>query len=114
MANEQGQRPKPPRKDPRLAALEHAPWMPTDWVAADALAMKRLAAGQANGVEQKRALDWILKVAGYTNEAFFPGADGARATDYALGKAHVGRAVVKLINIDLSRLKGRENAELSE
>lgn len=103
MATEQGTR----RRTPAAAAAEHAPWKPTQWENADALSLQRLQMGAASPVEQKRALGWILRVTGLTDEPYRPGEDqGRRDTDFALGKANVGRQIAKLLNLDLSRVRG--------
>lgn len=102
------------KRDPRAVAAEHAPWLPTEWEAADALSMQRLAMGTANSIEQKRAIKWILTCCGVLDEAYRPGGeDGRRDTDYALGKASVGRQVMKLARVNLSLIKGEEHGEHS-
>lgn len=108
------EQPKPERKarkSPAAAAADHAPWLPTDWTPADALAMQRLSTGAANAEEQKTALRWILRCSGVTDEPYRPGEDGRRETDYALGKANVGRQIAKLARINLSLLRGDEHGE---
>lgn len=104
---------KPARKRaPAQVAAEHAPWLPTAWEAADALSMQRLAAGTANQIEQKRAIRWILICCGVLDEAYRPGGeDGRRETDYALGKASVGRQIMKLAKVNLSLIKGGGDGE---
>lgn len=73
------------------------------------LSLQRVRAGTAQPHEQKRALDWILLCTGLTDEPYRPGEEGRRDTDFALGKAHVGRQIAKLLNMDLSKiLKGGE------
>lgn len=97
---EQGTR----RRSPTAAAAAHAPYLPTQWENADALSLQRLQTGSAQPHEQKRALAWILKVTGITDEAYRPGDEnGRRDTDFALGKANVGRQIAKLLNLDLSK-----------
>lgn len=73
--------------------------------------MQRLAAGAASGEEQKIALRWILRCSGVTDEPYRPGDDGRRETDYALGKATVGRQIAKLARVNLSLLRGDEHGE---
>ena len=105
MTTEQGQRPR--RRSPAAAAAAHAPFVPIPWENADALSLQRLQSGAASAVEQKRALAWILKCTGLTDEPYRPGDEGGRRdTDFALGKAHVGRQIAKLLNLDLSRVRG--------
>jgi hypothetical protein len=58
----------------------------------------------------KRALDWIIyKAAGYLEEPFAPGQ--ADVTDYLLGRASVGRNVVKLMKL---RIVARSNHYLEQ
>lgn len=107
MATEQHD--KRPRKAAVVAAEEHAPWKPTPWENADALSVQRWSRGEANAIEQQRAFRWVLRATSYLDEPFRPGGeDGRRNTDFALGKAHVGREIAKLINIDLSQLRGKD------
>lgn len=83
--------------------------MPTPFEAADQLSLQRLAAGEANPIEQKRALAWIMKCSGYLDEPFRPGGeDGRRDTDYALGRAYVGRQIAKLLNVKYRKPDGQQ------
>lgn len=100
------------RKRPATVAAEHAPWLPTPWDPADALSVQRLSQGQANTAEQKRALEWILRATGVNDQPYRPGGeDGRRETDFALGKQMVGREIVKMIKINLARIKGGTDGE---
>lgn len=76
------------------------PWLPADYRYSDVVAIQALNAGTADPAQQKAALDWIINHAAETyGEPFRSDADGgSRDTDYALGKAKVGREIVKLIN----------------
>lgn len=107
MATEREQPARPARrKSPAVASVEHAPYLPTQWENADALAIRRVAAGTANAVEQQRAMGWILRCSRFNDLAYHPGGeDGRRATDFALGMAWVGRQIAKLINVDLAKLR---------
>lgn len=110
MAGEQGQRPR--RKSPAEAAAAHAPFIPVHWENADVLSLQRLQGGAASPVEQRRALEWIMKATGYLDEPYRPGDEGGRRdTDFALGKAHVGRQIAKLLNLDLARLRGGDSEQ---
>lgn len=107
------EQPAQPRrlKKPAAASAAHAPWLPTAWENADALALRRVADGTATPIEQQRAMRWIFRCTRATDQAFHPGSeDGRRATDFALGMAWVGRQIAKLCNIDLARLR-REDVE---
>ncbi len=76
------------------------PWLPADYRYADVMAIQAVAAGVADEGQQRRAINWIINSAAQMyEEPFRSDADGGtRDTDYALGKAKVGREVVKLIN----------------
>ncbi len=76
-------------------------WKPVDYTLADVMAIKALAAGTADADQQKRALDWvIITAAGTYEEPYRSDADGGeRETTFALGRAFVGRQVVKLVNL---------------
>jgi hypothetical protein len=85
---------------------KNAPWMPCKWEPADAAAIQALVRGDATEDQQKRAINWIITVAaGYYEEHFRP---DARETDYYLGRAYVGRQIVKLGKIGLSKLRELE------
>jgi hypothetical protein len=100
------------RKTTAEAAAEHAPWKPTPWEPADALSIKRVASGAANALEQRRAIEWIMRCTGYGGEPYRPGGeDGRRETDFALGKASVGRQIAKILNIDLTRVRGGDGEQ---
>lgn len=74
--------------------------------------MQRLAGGTASGDEQKTALRWILRCSGVMDEPYRPGGEeGRRDTEYALGKATVGRQIAKLARINLSLLRGDDHGE---
>lgn len=93
--------PRPARRSPLAAAAEHAPWKPPAYEPKHAAALQALATGTAQAHQQKLALDWIInQAAGTYEEPYRPGGDdGARDTVFALGRAFVGRQIVKLINI---------------
>jgi hypothetical protein len=77
---------------------EFRPWRPPAYDLADVYAIKAVAAGTANEDQQRRAMQWIINKAAMTyDETYQP--DSARDTDFAQGKAFVGRQIVKLINL---------------
>jgi hypothetical protein len=78
---------------------KHSPLLPAPYTAAESYAIRMLARGEATPAQQRLALDWMIhKLCRTYDEPFRPGGDGARETDYALGKAHVGRQLVKHAN----------------
>ena len=81
-----------------------APWIPASWDDADAGAVQALARGDAGPEQQKRALDWIINLAcGTYDLSFSPDSD--RATSFAEGRRFVGLQIVKLIRVNLARLR---------
>lgn len=76
-------------------------WKPVDYTLPEIAAIKALSRGEANEDQQKRALDWIIRLAAGTyDEPYRSDADGGdRETTFALGRAFVGRQVVKLVNM---------------
>jgi len=72
------------------------PYFACPWDPADATAMQALQRGEADPTQQKRALDWIIKVAAGTyNTSFHPGQ--ADATAFSEGRRFVGTEIVKLL-----------------
>lgn len=84
---------------------------PASFALADASALQALVAGDADPDQQKRALKWIIESAcGTYAPAFRPGTDGARNTDFMLGRIFVGQQIVGLTKLNLSKLRRSENA----
>jgi hypothetical protein len=78
------------------------PWKPAEWEDADAHAIKALSRGDADEIQQKRALDWIITKAARTYDmSYHPEKPGDTA--FAEGSRFVGLQIVKLVNITLSR-----------
>lgn len=76
-----------------------------DWDLADASAVKALNAGTADAVQQKRAVEWLLKKAcALPDWAYQPGAND-RDTNVALGRQFVGHLFMKLVRVDLSKVE---------
>lgn len=96
----------PERKAPREKrnpVAEHAPWKPAPYTIENVGALQALMRGEALPHQQKEALDYIINVlAGTYDEPFRP---SQRETDYALGKAHVGRQIVKLLKTNPAILR---------
>lgn len=101
----------PTRKSPKAAAAAHLSYKPGEYGLADAHALRALQAGTADAAQQKRALAWIMNEASkYLDEPYRPGGqDGDRDTVFALGRAFVGRQIAKLLNLNLSKLRGEES-----
>ena len=83
------------------------PHHPPDWESADATAFQALARGDAASHLQQRALKWIIERAAGTYDMSYRGEaeGGDRATAFAEGRRFVGLQVVKLLNLDIKKLK---------
>lgn len=101
--SEQSDRVKPARQ----AQREHAPWKPAQWEKADANAIRALAVGEASPEQQRRAMQWIIEQAAGTYDAHFFPSD--RETSFALGRAHVGQQIVKLIKLNPKLVRSDEH-----
>ena len=92
---------------------KNAPWLPVDYELSDTTALQALHRGEANEDQQKRALKWIIENACDINGMhFFPGEDGRRNTDFALGRRFAGQQIVKMLKLHVPTL--RRNDELSK
>ena len=80
---------------------------------ADIIAIKAVAAGTADEAQQKRAIEAILYRIAEVNEPTFRADDhgGARETDFACGKQHVGLQIRKLVDVPLHVLTGEKGGE---
>lgn len=90
-----------PRK--RKVARAAGPQMPVEYQPADVLAWQALQIGEAEPHQQKRALKWLIEQAAGTYEAHFYPTD--RETAFSLGRAFVGQQVVKMLNLDPTKLQ---------
>ncbi len=83
------------------------PWYPKPYGLGDAAAVKNVAAGTATQEQQRHAMQYIIQVLCATYDmSYRPGdADGRRDTDFAEGARNVGLQLVKLVNIDLSKMQ---------
>lgn len=76
-------------------------WLPAKWELADASALQALARGDADATQQKRALEVIVnQLAGTYEETFVPRESDTSA--YLMGRASVGRQIVKLLKVNLA------------
>src|SRR5579872_6352550 len=87
----------------------HEPWKPPVWEQADAASIQALNRGDASPEQQRRALAWLINTAcGTYDLSFRP--DSERATSFAEGKRFVGLELVKLLKLNLARLRKDQNA----
>lgn len=108
MAEETPGRRGAPARPPARAAAEHAPWKPIILTEQQIYAIKALERGEAGPEEQKRALRAIVyDICRTYDDAYRPGPDGDRETNYALGMQKAGREIVKCLNVDFAELKRR-------
>lgn len=82
-------------------------YAPHDWELADAAALQALVRGNASTDQQMRAIKWIIDASGTYDLPYRP--DSARDTDFACGKQFVGKQIVKLINLNLAALSGKQS-----
>ena len=108
-AKEQPQRGR--KAPPKETLLEKAA---NDWELGDASAIKALQAGTADAIQQRRALDWILKKACALPEwPYVPG--DANATHVHLGRQLAGHMIMKLLQMNMATAQRREqNADEHE
>lgn len=92
-----------PKKKITRAAGPH---VPADYILADVMALQAMARGEAEPIQQKRVLDWLINQAAGTYEfQFYP---SERETSFALGRAFVGQQIVKLLKFDPTILRRTE------
>ncbi len=82
------------------------PWKPFAWEPEDAYALRALQLGTATPGQQQRALKWIIDSAGTYDQPYRPAS--SRDTDFACGMQHVGKQIVKLLNLSIAALTARE------
>lgn len=92
------------------------PWYPKPYGLADAAAIKGVAAGTASADQQQRAMWFIIQIlCGTYDMSYRPGGEeGRRDTDYAEGARNVGSQIVKLVNIDLSKIPRDSRSDVHE
>lgn len=95
-----------PAQDPAQALAAHAPWKPVDADPEDVGALQAVHRGDAVEHQQRRAIDFILKLSWNGGALYFPTEGGRRDTDYALGRAFVGQQIATLLKQKL--VKGGE------
>lgn len=96
------------KKPPAQAILDASPWMPVPYDLADAAAWQAISLGTADKDQQIRALRWLIGACGTYDLSYRPGPNGDRETAMAEGRRFIGLQVVKLVNLDLARLRRTE------
>ena len=95
----------PPPRDPQQLP---------PWDRADQEAWKLLADGTCPPHLQQRAVGWLMFASGINDDPFRPGPDGARQSEYAMGKQAVGRFVRRLIVMEAPPKEGEVERQLGE
>lgn len=89
------------------------PYRPNDpagYEIPDVVAIQALVRGEADQLQQQRALRWIVEHAARTYDlTYFGGPGGDRDSAFAAGKAFVGQQVVKMTKLDVAELKKRKD-----
>lgn len=88
-------------------------YAPPPFTAATIRAMQALFKGEADDIQQKHALDWIIRHAARKDDLpFRPGGlEGDRETAFACGRMFVGQEIVKLINMTPQFIRELETKE---
>lgn len=81
----------------------NSPWESCLWEPADASSIQALFRGDADDIQQKRAINWIVNNACALPYLAYDKAN-SRNTDFALGKQWVGHEIIRLMRIDVSKL----------
>lgn len=82
------------------------PWEAADYDEDVVYAVRALFKGEAMPHQQIMVRDWLMYVSaageGFDDLSFRPGADGARATDFAEGKRFVGLQFRKMLRAEVT------------
>lgn len=79
------------------------PWSPIVPTQREANAVKALASGNANALQQGEVMSFIFRLAGVADLEFRPDSD--RATAFASGKRFVGMQFAKTMNLTSETIK---------
>lgn len=106
--NEQPTAAKPKRQlrtsqEPAAALEQHAPWRPfLAFSPEEHGALLALSRGQAEPHQQVMVLKLVDRMSHNAGAHYFPGEDGQRNTDFALGRAWVGQQIATLLKLKLN------------
>jgi len=91
---------------PQPSRKKSAAWSPAEYEIADLNAVRAVAAGEANSIQQQRAIRWLVEnVCGTYQLSYRPESD--RDTAFAEGRRFVGLQIVKAINLRTDLLTKR-------
>lgn len=94
---------------PAEALNAHAPWLPYVPTPEDIGCIQALARGDALPHQQQNALKLVDRISYNGGAKFFPGEDGRRSTDYALGRAYVGEVLSTIVKMKPPTRGGSEH-----
>lgn len=98
-----------------MAAQQHAPWLPVPYDLAHVSSLQALERGEASPDQQRRALAWLINNACATYDlSYRPGLEGERDTSFAEGRRFVGLQIVKMLRLNLAKLRREPNADAPE
>lgn len=89
----------------RQLRLPEAVPAPADYEPADVAALQALLAGNANQVQQERALDWIITHACRTYDQPYR-SERPHDTAFEAGRMFAGQQIVKMLKLKLSKIEG--------
>ena len=78
------------------------PYLPPEWLPADASAIQALVRGDATPEQQQRAINWIVYAAAATNDLEYRTEDRDHA--FASGRRFVGLQINKMIGINVNAI----------
>lgn len=90
--------------------LKAEPWKPSSYEIADAVAIQAVAYGRASEEQQRRAMKYIIETLCGTYDLSYRSAN-PHDTSFAEGKRHVGLSIVKFVNLNLAKLRGKETEQ---
>jgi hypothetical protein len=86
-------------------------WARAPYTEADVMALKALAAGNANERQQQQALRWIVQAAAGVDDLSFQPGSADRETAFMEGRRFVGLQCRKLVEMRGELMKGASSAK---
>lgn len=83
---------------------KNAPYMPPQYEDRDIAAIQALAKGEADQIEQQRALKWIIEECCKTYDMSYR-PENQTDTVFAEGKRYVGNEIIKMTKLKIGMLK---------
>ena len=85
-----------PKDDQRKRIQDVEPWILPDLTPEQIGAIRAVSRGTADAHQQVLAFQFLIDLSHNGGAHFFPGQDGQRSTDFALGRAWVGKVLVTM------------------